>query len=87
MKKYFLFLVLPASLLISCGGKPNAEKLAEKICDCNKKVMKMEVSDPKRVDAQMDCSRESIAAITKLKDDKEKYDAFNKRLDACVLEK
>ncbi len=85
MKKITLFVVC-LSLLTACGKGKSPKAMAEAYCDCNKKIFKMDAADPKRAEAQHDCSMKQVDAWTALKDDPEKTKEYNKLVNECTAE-
>lgn len=84
MKKISI-LLMAVVLLSSCGGKSGKE-MAQEVCDCSSKANDMDPADPKRAEAQHDCSTKQMDAWTKIKDDQKKADEFNKALSDCSAE-
>ena len=86
MKKGPFVMIVTLFLLTSCGGGVDGKKQAERVCDCSKKVMKMDQDDPKRDDAQVECNSITIDADTKLKGNKKQTDIYSKRVIECLSE-
>ena len=85
MKKVFLF-ILTISLLTACGKSKSGTDIGQEVCDCSKKANAMDPADPKRAEAQKDCSLKQVEAWNKVKDDSKKADEFNKVLSVCATE-
>ena len=85
MKKVFLF-ILTISLLTACGKSKSGTQIGQEVCDCSKKANDMDPADPKRAEAQKDCSLKQVEAWNKVKDNEKKADEFNKVLSVCASE-
>ena len=69
MIKKIAILALSATFLVSCGKSKSGTQIGEEICECSKKANAMDPADPKRADAQKDCSVKQVEAWNKVKDD------------------
>jgi len=67
MKK-IITLILFVCFLISCGKSKSGPAIGEEVCECSKKANGMDVGDPKRSEAQADCSNKQVEAWNKVKD-------------------
>ncbi len=85
MKKVFL-LISTISLLTACGKSKTGTEIGQEVCDCSKKANAMDAADPKRSEAQKNCTVKQVEAWNKVKDHPEKADEFNKVLSACATE-
>ncbi len=85
MKKLVIVL-LSAAFLTSCDKAKSGTAIGEEVCECSKKANAMDPSDPKRTEAQVDCSKKQVEAWNKVKDDQKKADEFNKVLSVCATE-
>ena len=85
MKKVFFF-ILTISLLTACGKSKSGTQIGQEVCDCSKKANAMDAADPKRAEAQKDCSLKQVEAWNKVKDNEKKADEFNKVLSVCASE-
>jgi hypothetical protein len=85
MKKIFLF-ILAITFLTACGKSKSGTQIGQEVCDCSKKANAMDAADPKRSEAQKDCSIKQVEAWNKVKDDQKKADEFNKVLGDCASE-
>jgi hypothetical protein len=86
MIKKIAILALSATFLVSCGKSKSGTQIGEEICECSKKANAMDPADPKRADAQKDCSVKQVEAWNKVKDDQKKADEFNAVLKKCAEE-
>ncbi len=85
MKKVFFF-ILTISLFTACSKSKSGTQIGQEVCDCSKKANAMDPADPKRAEAQKDCSLKQVEAWNKVKDNEKKADEFNKVLSVCASE-
>jgi hypothetical protein len=86
MIKKIAILALSATFLVSCGKGKSGTQIGEEVCECSKKANAMDPADPKRAEAQKDCSVKQVEAWNKVKDDQKKADEFNAVLAKCAEE-
>ncbi|MBK6826441.1 MAG: hypothetical protein IPG86_06060 [Chitinophagaceae bacterium] len=86
MIKKIAILALSATFLVSCGKSKSGTQIGEEVCECSKKANAMDPADPKRAEAQKDCSVKQGEAWNKVKDDQKKADEFNAVLAKCAEE-
>lgn len=87
MKNYLSIVVL-GFLLCSCGSKkkPDANALANEVCECRNKTLSMKTDDPEAKKIRLECSKLQGDNFGKIGTDEPAKEVFTKRLNECNAE-
>lgn len=84
--KRLSIICMAALLLVACGKGKSPESMARAICDCNKKLAKMNQSDPGYAKEQKACFDKQLSAREAFEKDEEKMNEFNRLSNECAME-